>query len=120
LILHITSKDEWQSAQARGEYRVPSLEIEGFIHTSTAKQVLAVANAFYRGKNGLVLLVIDETRVGPEVRWEAPAGSSAAGISPSDLFPHIYGPLNLEAVVRALDFEPDPAGTFSLPPLEWM
>ncbi len=117
MILHITSNAEWQAAQARGDYRAASLESGGFIHASTSKQVLAVANAFYRRQNDLVLLVIDENLVKPEVRWEAPAGSPAEGIPPADLFPHIYGPLNLEAVVRVLDFGPDPSGTFSLPPL---
>lgn len=116
-ILHITSRTEWQAAQQRGAYRAPSLETEGFIHCSTEKQVLHVANAFYRGQNNLVLLVIDEARVQPEVRWEPPAGKPAPGISPSDRFPHIYGPINLNAVVRVVDLQPDPAGTFSLPPL---
>jgi uncharacterized protein (DUF952 family) len=118
LILHITSKAEWRAAQTRGEYRAASLESEGFIHASTSKQVLAVANAFYRGQNDLVLLVIDESLVTPEVRWEAPSGSPAAGISPADLFPHIYGPLNPTAVVRVLDFEPDPVKGFTLPLLD--
>jgi uncharacterized protein (DUF952 family) len=116
-IYHIASRAEWEAAQARGEYTAPSLTGEGFIHCSTATQVVHVANAFYRGRTDLVLLVLDETATRPEVRWEPPAGPPAAGISASDLFPHIYGPINLEAVVRALDFEPDPAGTFTLPPL---
>ena len=118
MILHITSRDEWQSAQARGEYLAPSLTSEGFIHASTAKQVLAVADAFYHGRSDLVLLVIDETRLESKVRWEAPAGSPVEGHSPADLFPHIYGRVNLDAVVRVLDFEFDSFGAFSLPPLE--
>jgi len=116
LILHITSKNEWLEAQQRGEYTAPSLETEGFIHCSTEKQVLHVANAFYRGKNDIVLLVLDESKLEPELKWEAPAGTPAAGISESDLFPHIFGPINLTAVASVLDFEPDSAqGTFSLP-----
>lgn len=118
MILHITSRSEWQSAQARGEYRAPSLETQGFIHASTSRQVSAVANAFYRGQNGLVLLVIDERRVRPEVRWEAPAGPPPGRVPASDLFPHIYGPLNLEAVDRVLDLAANPDGSLSLPPLE--
>ncbi len=116
MILHITSKNEWLEAQQRGEYTAPSLEAEGFIHCSTEKQVLHVANAFYRGKNDIVLLVLDESKLKPELKWEAPAGMPAAGISESDLFPHIFGPINLTAVASVLDFEPDSAqGTFSLP-----
>ncbi len=116
LILHITSKQEWLAAQARGEYVAPSLNTEGFIHCSTEKQVLHVADAFYRGKNDLVLLVLDEAKLKPELKWEPPAGSPTAGISESDKFPHIFGPINLTAIASVLDFEPDPvSGTFSLP-----
>lgn len=116
MILHITSKQEWLAAQQRGEYTAPSLETEGFIHCSTEKQVLHVANAFYRGKNDLVLLVLDEAKLKPELKWEAPAGPSAPGISESDSFPHIFGPINLTAVASVLDFEPDlVSGKFILP-----
>ncbi len=118
MILHITSKNEWLEAQQRGEYTAPSLEAEGFIHCSTEKQVLHVANAFYRGKNDIVLLVLDESKLKPELKWEAPAGAPAPGISESDSFPHIFGPINLNAVASVLDFVPDSvSGTFTLPTL---
>ena len=117
MILHITSRAEWADAQARGEYIAPSLNAEGFIHCSTEKQVLHVANAFYRGRNDLVLLLIDESKLKPELKWEAPAGPPAPGISESDSFPHIYGAINLSAVASVLDFAPDPSGKFVLPPL---
>jgi uncharacterized protein (DUF952 family) len=117
MILHITSRAEWLDAQTRGEYVAPSLDTEGFIHCSTEKQVLHVANAFYRGRNDLVLLKIDEAQLKPELKWEAPAGPPAPGISESDSFPHIFGPINLTAVVSVLDFMPDSAGTFTLPSL---
>lgn len=116
MILHITSRAEWADAQARGEYIAPSLNTEGFIHCSTEKQVLHVANAFYRGRNDLVLLKLDETKLKPGLKWEAPAGLPAPGISESDSFPHIFGPINLTAVASVLDFVPDSAsGTFILP-----
>ena len=117
MILHITSKQEWLEAQARGEYIAPSLNTEGFIHCSTEHQVLHVANAFYRGRNDLVLLKLDEAKLKPELKWEPPAGIPAPGISDSDKFPHIFGPINLTAVASVLDFEPDSAGMFILPPL---
>ena len=117
MILHITSRAEWADAQARGEYVAPSLNTEGFIHCSTEKQVLHVANAFYRGRNDLVLLKLDETKLKPELKWEAPAAvGPAPGISESDSFPHIFGPINLTAVASVLDFVPDSAsGIFILP-----
>lgn len=107
MILHITSKQEWLDAQARGEYVAPSLMSEGFIHCSTDKQILNVANAFYRGRTDLVVLSLDETRIRSEVKWEAPAGPPAENISEADLFPHIYGPINLDAIASVLDFQPD-------------
>ena len=117
MILHITSRAEWADAQTRGEYIAPSVSTEGFIHCSTEKQVLHVANAFYRGRNDLVLLMIDESKLKPELKWEAPAGPPAPGISESDSFPHIFGPITLTAVASVLDFTPDSAGTFILPSL---
>ncbi len=107
MIYHITTKDEWQTAQANGKYTAPSLQSEGFIHCSTDKQVPHVANAFYRGRNDLVLLKLDENRIKSQVKWEAPAGAPADGISESDLFPHIYGVINLDAIISVIDFDPN-------------
>lgn len=115
MILHITSRAEWADAQVRGEYLAPSLQSEGFIHCSTERQVLHVAAAFYRGRTDLVLLVIDESRLTPELKWEPPAGPPAPGISEADLFPHVFGPVNLAAVSAVIDFLPNPDGSFSLP-----
>jgi uncharacterized protein (DUF952 family) len=107
VIYHITSHTEWHEAQTRGEYIAPSLQTEGFIHCSTEKQVPHVANAFYRGRNDLVLLVIDEAKLTPELKWEPPAGPPASGISDADLFPHIFGSIALTAVADVLDFKPE-------------
>jgi len=109
LIFHITSRTFWSAAQKSGVYSADSLTSEGFIHCSKVNQIMRVANSFFTNLPGLVILVIDPSRLKPEVRWEA--GTDKA----DELFPHIYGPLNLEAVVRVLDFEPGPDGMFSLP-----
>jgi uncharacterized protein (DUF952 family) len=114
MIYHITSKQEWLDAQQNGEYAAPSLQTEGFIHCSTAAQVVHVANAFYHGRTDLVLLQLAEDRIKSQVKWEAPAGPPAPGISESDSFPHIYGTINLDAVASVLDFQPDSvSGNFS-------
>jgi uncharacterized protein (DUF952 family) len=110
-ILHITTKTLWNMAQGLGRYSAPSLANEGFIHCSTASQVVATAERFYAGQHGLILLVIDPKRVQAEVRYEAGTDK------PDELFPHVYGTINLDAVTRVLDFEPDQAGRWSLPPL---
>lgn len=117
MILHITSRGEWKDAQVHDEYLAPSLKTEKFIHCSTDRQVVHVANAFYRGRNDLVLLVIDEAKLKPELKWEPPSGPPATGISESDSFPHVYGPINLSAVASVVDFAPGSDGTFTLPSL---
>ena len=103
MIYHITPRSEWVSAQAAGSYRPASLESEGFIHCSTARQVPAVAQAFYRGGVGLIILAVNVRFLLSEVIWEPPAGKPTRGVSPQDLFPHIYGPINFDAVLRIHD-----------------
>jgi len=115
-ILHITSREAWKAAQEAGQYTAPSLSSDGFIHCSTRSQVLPVAEKFYRGQTGLVILVIDSTRLSSDLKWEAPSdGAPPSGVSASETFPHIYGPINLDAVVQVLDFEPTAGGKFILP-----
>lgn len=117
-IYHITTRAAWQAAQAHGQYIAPSLATEGFIHFSRANQVTGVANAFYAGQNGLVLLEVDVARLSADLRWEPPAhpGGVAPQVQPhaDDLFPHLYGPLNLDAV-RAVRLYPQPHRAFPLP-----
>ncbi len=102
MIVHITTRDEWAAAQPAGSFRAASLDSEGFIHCSTWQQVLAVANLFYRGRGDLLLLRIDESRLHAPLKWEAPAHpdpGQAGEFDETDRFPHIYGELNLDAVV---------------------
>jgi uncharacterized protein (DUF952 family) len=114
-IYHITSRKAWIDATRNGAYTAPSLESEGFIHCSAAAQVLPVARDFFAGQTGLVLLVIDSRRLESEVKWES--ASPPEGVAEGVPFPHIYGPIALEAVVKVLDFEPDRRGEFAMPPL---
>ena len=109
LIYHITTRLAWSAAQETGAYRADSLASQGFIHCSTSDQVVRVANAFYRGQNGLVLLEIDPAVLEPDVRWEP--GTDKA----DELFPHIYGVIDVDAVLRVLDFPAEAQGTFELP-----
>ena len=116
MIYHITSLKAWSEAQRRGEYRAESLETEGFIHCSTRAQVLPVAEKYYQGRGRLLLLMIDPSRLSSDLKWEPPSGGlPPPGVSEGDLFPHIYGPINLEAVVRVFDLESNPDGKYTLP-----
>ncbi len=118
MIYHITSGAAWAQAQMRGQYRAPSLASEGFIHCSTRDQVPGVANEFYRGKADLRLLCINADKLKCELRWEAaahPDGVMAPHSRDDARFPHLYGALNLEAVVAAVAFKERDSG-FALPP----
>jgi uncharacterized protein (DUF952 family) len=116
MIYHITSRMAWSEARQRGDYRAGSLETEGFIHCSTNEQVIPVTQKYYKGQEGLLVLVIEPERLTSDLKWEPPAeGAPPPGVPEGDLFPHIYGPINLEAVIRVLDLESQPDGRYSFP-----
>ncbi len=115
-ILHITTRKAWIDATRLGQYSAPSLPTEGFVHASTISQLLPVAAKFYKDQSGLVLLEIDPKLLTSELKWEKPTGGPPPGVPEDDAFPHIYGPINLDAVVQVLDFVPGPNGEFSVPP----
>lgn len=115
MILHLASNDAWLAAVKKGDYHADSLSTEGFIHCSKPSQILDVANTFYHSQQGLVLLVIAPSKLRAELKWEPPAESVPTHTRAGELFPHIYGPINLEAVVRVIRFEPNADGSFSLP-----
>ena len=118
MIFHITSRRAWDEAQERGNYRAESLATEGFIHCSTVSQVLPVAENFYKGHHGLVLLVIEPALLSSDLKWEPPSGETPpSGVPKGDMFPHIYGPINLDAVVNVVELEEDPQGKFKMPNL---
>lgn len=118
MIYHITSKPEWTQAQNNGAYRASSLDTQGFIHFSKASQITNVANLFYSGQDNLVILCVDENRLKSEVKWEPP---DMVGHEEKDqphgqeLFPHVYGEVDLDAVAGVVDFPPDEHGIFQLP-----
>ena len=114
-ILHLASNNAWLAAVKDGIYHADSLSTEGFIHCSKASQIVGVANTFYHGQQGLVLLVIDPSKLEAELKWEPPAEPEPTHAREGELFPHLYGPLNLDAVVNVITFEPDADGIFTLP-----
>jgi len=106
IILHITQREQWEQAKLLQAYRGDTLDSEGFIHCSTLLQVVKVANTFFAGQQGLILLCIDSNKVQAEIRYEGFEGEH---------FPHIYGSLNFDAVFKVVDFEPGEDGKFELP-----
>ncbi len=107
-VFHIAKRELWERSKRAGTYRADTLRSQGFIHCSKPDQAIRVANSLFPGRRDLVLLCIDTERVQPEIRYENLEGGQ-------HLFPHIYGPLNPDAVVQALDFSPQQDGTFVLP-----
>jgi uncharacterized protein (DUF952 family) len=93
MIYHVTTYNLWEAAIKAGYYEAPSLQSEGFIHTSTQQQVQGVLNRYFKDEKNLLLLHIDEHKVSPEIKWEVAP-------SENEKFPHIYGRLNLDAVIK--------------------
>ncbi len=92
-IYHVTTNKQWKEAQELGHYDSDTLATEGFIHCSTEPQVAGVLERYYQGQTDLVKLKIDKSKV------ERPLVFELAG-SISEVFPHIHGALNLDAVVE--------------------
>ncbi len=109
-IYHITSRAAWEQAQKAGEYRAESLDSQGFIHLSQAHQVLGVLKAFYADQFGLVVLVVEVNRLKTGLKLEPPVHPKPGASLPpeNELFPHLYGPLNLDAVMRVVDVPHNP------------
>ena len=83
---------------------------DGFIHLSTPELLHLPANAMYSGTSDLVLLWVDPSHVSAEIRYELP------GPNARHPFPHLYGPLNVDAVIAETPLDPWERGTFKLPP----
>lgn len=90
VVVHVCRQEEWQQSLENGVYRHNSLEQEGFIHCSRPDQIPGVIDRYFKNTSGLIRLWIDPYDISPELRWEE---------SEQDIFPHIYGPLNLNAVL---------------------
>ena len=103
---HITTHALWDAAKVAGHYVPASLASEGFIHLSTDRQWLTTAERFFHGQRGLVLLGIREDKLQAPLKYEAADGDS---------FPHLYGTLNLDAVIEVLDLPCESDGTFQVP-----
>lgn len=135
MICHLVGRAAWADGPAR--YRPESLEREGFIHFSAPEQVVDTANRHYPGRTDLLLLIVDPERLTVPVRWEPPTGAATGSGSDSgehaeptaddvptadelagERFPHLYGPIDAEAVTVVVPFPPGPDGTFTgMPPL---
>ncbi len=123
-IYHLTPADYFHRQPENSPYRPESLATEGFIHcTSGLDTLLEIANAFFASLAAdLLVLEIDPTRLSAPLKFE-PAVSPALVNprtfipEPDLLFPHIYGPLNRQAIARSFALHRDATGKWQLPPI---
>ena len=111
IIFHLSFRADWAVGLAAGDYRAPSLAEEGFIHASADEaQMLRVAARLFAGRTDLLALDVDTERLpedSPVIREAARSG---------EIYPHVYGPINPDAVVRVRALVPDDSepGGFAL------
>lgn len=95
IIYHVTTANEWNAAKEKGQYESLSLKEEGFIHCSLETQVPGVLQRYFAGKTGLVKLVIDTDKLRSQLIYDW-------STSNEDTYPHIYGPINTDAVIEVI------------------
>jgi uncharacterized protein (DUF952 family) len=111
LVYTLIRAADWHQAERLGEYRGSADDLrDGFLHFSTAAQLRATAAKHRRGEPDLVLVEADAARLGAALRWEPAAGGSRPG-----LFPHLYGPLPLSAVLSFTRLTLEADGTHGFP-----
>lgn len=103
-LYHIAARADWAGAAGRNAYEPDSVRREGFIHCSTGAQHARTANRFFAGRDDLVLLLIDSERLASPLRYEEG--------EPGELYPHIWGPLNIDAVFDVSVYLPGAQGVF--------
>ncbi len=106
-VYHLVPRSVWERDLAQ-PYRADSLATEGFIHCSFADQVARSANRFYANAVDLLVLTIDPARLASPLRDE-PAGDGHS-------YPHVYGPLNRDAVTAVVPLTRDPDGRWAFQP----
>jgi uncharacterized protein (DUF952 family)/GNAT superfamily N-acetyltransferase len=104
-IFHAATKQDWEIAKNKGFYETSSLHREEFIHFSRPHQVLRVVNSIFKNRQDMVLLYVSQDKLNSEIRYEGDA---------TNKFPHLYGRLNLDAVIDVFDFS-DTGNGFQLP-----
>ena len=107
IIYKIATKAQWAEAERAGSFAgAPVDHADGYIHFSTAAQAKETAAKHFAGQDDLLLVAVDTDGMGEALKWEVSRGGA--------LFPHLYAPLPLSAVVwvKALPLGPDGAHDF--------
>ncbi|BAJ64896.1 DUF952 domain-containing protein [Anaerolinea thermophila] len=106
ILFHILTASDWERARVEGTYRPESLNHEGFIHFSMRDQLLRVANTLFQGKRDLVVIEVESALLQAPLHLEPPLEGGR------ELFPHLYGALNLDAVRAVGRLSPEGDGAF--------
>jgi len=110
-IYKILPDSQWRAAERAGVFRGSPIDIrDGFIHFSTAAQVVETAAKHFAGQRDLLLLHVDADRLGDRLRWEPSRGGA--------LFPHLYGELALAAILGVDPLPIGADGSHQFPPLQ--
>ena len=108
LVYKICPEKLWREAEAAGRFEGAPVDLaDGYIHFSTAEQVRETARRHFSGESGLLLVTVDASALGSDLRYEPSRGG--------ELFPHLYGPLQLSAVRRVEPLPLGPDGTHVFP-----
>lgn len=111
LIYKIVPEPLWHAAEAAGRFHGASVDIaDGFIHFSTAAQVKETAAKHFAGQSDLLLVAVDGARLGEALKYEPSRGGA--------LFPHLYGPLGLDAVTWTRPLPLGADGGHVFPPMD--
>ncbi len=92
MIFHITTSHDWEASKTADDFVPADFHREGFIHCCTAAQLPGVIERYFQGKSGLVLLTLDEPKLSAALKFEPATGG--------ELFPHLYGGINRDAIVN--------------------
>lgn len=106
IIYHITTEETWKKALSKNTYDFCALKTEGFIHCSTFEQTIATANRFFKNQEGLIVLELDESKIKSKVLYESVPDMN-------EKFPHIYGELNTDSVVKVKKLTKDSSGDYN-------
>ncbi len=110
-IYKICPASAWREAERHGVFRGSADDLrDGFIHFSTASQVAETAKKHFAGQIGLFLIAVDADALGDALRWEPSRNE--------EMFPHLYGELDLGDVTGVFDLHTRSDGYHDIPELE--
>ena len=107
LIFHLVRKKDWKEQKKEARYHPETIDSKGFIHCSSGKNIEEVANRLFRGERRILLIVINTSLIEPELKYEKDEETNIS-------YPHIYGPLNLDAVIDKIELVPEEDGSFKI------